>query len=386
VKHYYLRLFPEQPVCLEDETTIPAAALRGAVAASLLSTCARGHEHDTGPCGAGCRYWSFFGDGANVRFSPAYAGSSDTTQPLLATARTCSAYPGFKTASGHGVFDVAIRQWVFEQVCVQPQRLLAPFSLRCPTCAGALEPFEGLATRQGDREFAAVRDIATHVQMTHVSLGRTRKQIVERYQVGGKLLNRGIYYVAKVDVPDRLDSLLHDAVAGGLWIGGHRSRGMGAMRAELVSRPSDQLALAERIVRFNQAVRAEYRFYTAMDAARPAGDDGEWYFTLDLHSPMLRTYDAGPSPVLASLPGVAPVRQWLSADTITGWHSAAGLPRRTQPGATGVTLFRVSAEANRLTVEEMLAFIESEGVGTGRERGFGTATICDPFHLLMDPL
>ncbi len=389
MKRYWLRLFPEQPLCLSDDTIIPAPALRGAIAAIALSGCVRGHEHDTGPCSATCRYWSLFGEGANVRVGPAYAGSGDETQPLLATARTCRTYPGLKVAGGHGVFDIAIRQWVFEQVCTEPQRLLAPFSLRCPTCDSALEPCEGLVTRHGERELTMIKDIAEPVETTHVAIGRVRKQVIERYRVTGKLISRGIYYVAKVDVPDRLDSLLHEVVTGGLRIGGKRSRGMGAMRTELVPRSEENtLSLDERIARLNRAIRAEHRYYAAMDPALPVAGEGEWYFTLDLYSPALSTYDAGPSMLLRlpALPLVTPVRHWLASRPIGGWHTAAGLPRRTQPGVAGVILYRVPPETNRSRVEEALSFLETEGVGTGRERGYGTVTICDPFHLFVEPL
>ncbi len=388
MKQYWLRLFPEQPLSLEDERIIPAAALRGAIAANLLGGCVKGHEHDTGPCSADCRYWSLFGEGANVRIGPAYAGSGDQTEPLLATVRTCGKAPGFKTAGGHGVFDVAIRQWVFERVCAEPQRLFAPFSLRCPTCEAALEPYEEMVTRQGEREFAVVKDVATPVQITYAALNRTRKRVVGRYPAAGKLVNRGLYYVAKVDTPERLDSLLREAMADGLRIGGRRSRGMGAVGAELAERQTDQPGLAERISRFNRAIRAEQRFYAATGTASLARDEGEWYFTLDARSPLLGAYESGPSiiPVLSTLPSVIPIRQWLATEPVGGWHAAEGLPRRTQLGATGVILYRVPSETKHADVEELLAFAETAGLGAGRELGHGAITICDPFHLFMDPL
>ncbi len=55
-------------------------------------------------------------------------------------------------------------------------------------------------------------------------------------------------------------------------------------------------------------------------------------------------------------------------------------------GSAGVILYRVPAEANRRLVEEMLAFLEDEGIGVGRERGCGAVKICDPFHLFMESL
>jgi hypothetical protein len=126
-----------------------------------------------------------------------------------------------------------------------------------------------------------------------------------------------------------------------------------------------------------------------MDVTQAVGDEGDWYFTLDLHSAAPAAYGTAPSvaPVLRTLPAVQPVRQWLLPQVIGGWHAAAGLPRRTQIGASGVILYRVPAETNRQTVEEVLAFVETEGSeAIGRGRGFGLLTICDPFHLIMDAL
>src|SRR5438105_57663 len=102
---YLLRLIPEQPLCVDDTSMIPAQAVRGAIADVLMATCVPGHEHDTGPCGAQCRYWSVFGEGIRLQVGAAYAGSGDETAPTLATARTCSSVPGFKNIGAHGVFD-----------------------------------------------------------------------------------------------------------------------------------------------------------------------------------------------------------------------------------------------------------------------------------------
>src|SRR5689334_9588134 len=102
MKRYLLRLIPEQPLALENPAIIGAQAVRGAIADVLLATCNPDHAHDTGPCGAECRYWSVFGEGSRLKIGPAYAGSGDDTTPTLATVRTCARVPGFKNVGGHG--------------------------------------------------------------------------------------------------------------------------------------------------------------------------------------------------------------------------------------------------------------------------------------------
>ena len=389
MKHYRLRLFPESPLALENDHVIPASVLRGAIATIALSGCNPAHSHDVGPCKADCRYWSLFGTGAGLRISAAYAGSDDDTLPFLASARTCSAHPGFKSTEGHGVFDVAIRAWLFERAA--PTRLYAPpFMLRCTICGAALMPCEGWYTRHADDDYSLIADsISTPVHTGHAALSRRRKRIVAQYSADGLIINRNIYYIARVAVPDQIDALLRDMIAGGVWIGARRSRGMGAMRTELLPLPTDGLTmpLNERIARFNRIVRGEERFYTAMDNTTQF-DDGDWYFTLDLHDTALTSPDFAPS-IVPPLPGISsavPVRQWLSPRTVSGWHIAAGLPRRTQIGVSGVILYRVPADMNRSEVELALSQIERDGIGVARERGYGFATICDPFHLLVEPV
>src|SRR5262249_4592723 len=145
-----------------------------------------------------------------------------------------SRVPGFKNIGGHGVFDIAIRQWVFEQTSQTPDRLLAPFSLRCPTCDAPLMPYRTVITRQGEREYAAVGEVATPVTSTHASVSRTRKQVIERHEIAALMLNRGLFYVAQLTLSEHLEPLLRQTLGAGLWIGGKRSQGFGAMRVELV--------------------------------------------------------------------------------------------------------------------------------------------------------
>jgi CRISPR-associated protein Csx10 len=391
MKRYLLRLVPEQPLRLEDETTIPAAALRGALAEVLLATCVPGHEHDTGPCSADCRYWTLFGEGVSVRFSPGYLGTGDDTAPLLLTARTCSRVTGFKAAGGHGVFDVAIRQSIFEQASVAPQQLLAPFSLRCPQCNASLIAYAGLVTRQSEREYQKMESPSRVIRDSQAVFGRTRREVIVAHAVTAMVIARSHYFVARLELPEGLEAAFKQAISGGLWIGAGRMRGYGAVRAELVADTISRPALNERLKSFNRAVRAEQRFYAAMapvGGVSSSPDDGEWYFTLDLSVPALAAYAEQPSiiPELAQLPGIVPIRSWLSSEVTGGWHGAAGLPRRTGLGVTGVVLYRVAAENNRAAVDEVLAFLDSDGIGVGRERGYGAVRVCDPFHLNLEPL
>jgi CRISPR-associated Csx10 family RAMP protein len=394
VKRFWLRLIPEQPLRLDDDHLIPAAALCGAIAAVALSGCVYGHEHDMGPCGTDCRYWSLFGEGVKLKIGTAYAGAGDETRPFLATARTCAKVSGFKAAGGHGIFDIAIRQWLFEHTAADQQRLAgvyAPYLSRCLVCGAELIPCEGTYTRQGEREFAQVGEVSNETTVTFTTMNTLRKQVTANHHMTGRAMNRGVYYAAPIEIPDPLEGLFRQIIGGGLVIGGGRSRGMGQVRTELVPMTAPAvIPMTDRIARFNRAVRAEQRYYSAMAATTTSalsGEDGDWYFTLDLREPVVTDY-CQPS-IIPSLPLLSTVtaqRHWLKASKIGGWNAAAGLPRAGGLGAAGVIVYRVSADTNRATVEELLAFIEAEGIGIDRERGFGDVTVCDPFHLFMEPL
>ncbi|HVO42992.1 MAG TPA: hypothetical protein VMT34_10230, partial [Aggregatilineales bacterium] len=135
--------------------------------------------------------------------------------------------------------------------------------------------------------------------------------------------------------------------------------------------------------RFNRAVRAEKRFYSAMDSTYPL-DDGDWYFTLDLPDRVIIDYDVTASILPAPLPGTILERAWISTETMGGWHVAAGLPRRPQLAAHGVILYRAPADLSRAEIEHALAVVEEAGIG--QERGYGFVRVCDPFHLVVAPV
>ncbi|HVO41203.1 MAG TPA: hypothetical protein VMT34_01210, partial [Aggregatilineales bacterium] len=245
MNRYHLRLFPDQPLALEDIRTIPAAVLRGAIASVAASGCVPGHSHDTGPCQADCRYWSLFGAEAPWRVGAAYAGTDDESGPFPATARTCAVFPGFTSHGGHGVFDVAIRAWLFEGST--PDRLFAPpYSGRCPVCRALLRPPDGLLIRHAEDDFTSTGEIAATIRTTHTTLSRARRRIIGTHTAEGKLVGRGIYFSARLEVAEALDGLLRNTIRAGLWIGARRSRGMGAVRVELAEIAEEEPSLNDR--------------------------------------------------------------------------------------------------------------------------------------------
>lgn len=395
MNYYWLRLYPEQPLHLDNPMLIPGRAIRGAAAAVTLRGCAPGDLHEGGACSPNCAYWPLFGATRHpIRFGAAYyASSGDESAPFPTTAQTCSALPGFTASGQHGVVDVAIRQWSFEQTFASLAQLYAPFETRCAVCDAALQPCAGLLIRHGERQFAAQSDViqpisTEHRPMSRVNRARRDAPGLELFTQHGTLPARSACYVARLNVPEALDQALRAVLDEGLILGGRRTRGMGAVRAELVARPDPALTLHDRIAAFNRALRTEGRFYVAMGSYPLLSDEGYLYLTLDFNEGVLRNYTRQPSLLsdIKALRNATLLRQWLRPQVVGGRNTASGLPTRTQLAFAGVLLCRIPPEEDRTALEQALSYLEHNGIGLERERGYGSLTVCDPFHLEMEPL
>lgn len=396
VQTYWLRLYPQQPLKLDDPTVIPARALRGAFIAILKRDCVPGAHHDAGPCNPACTFWPIFGTntpGGSIRLGNAYATRQDAIGPFPGSARTCRVVPGFRDQGGHGVTDVAIRGWIFERaVTADPKQLLIPFETRCVSCGAELIPCAGRLVRSGEHEWYTADVTTTSVRTTHrPSRTANSKSFVQ----SGIILNMRSgsgYYVACIDLHESVEVLVRETLSGGLVIGGSRTRGMGAMRTELIPRPDPTLTTHMRIVAFNQALRAEQRFYAIMasNALGTAGqpyDDGAWYFTLDV-TDMQMSIGWQPNPLaeVNALRGVQTMRRWVNVSMQDGRNTATGKRSGTQQLLSGTFLCRAAPDGDRAALEQTLAYLETHGIGFGSERGYGNVTVCDPFHLESDPL
>ncbi len=396
MRTYWLRLYPQQPLQLDDPSVIPARAVRGALSAVLQRDCILGAIHDSGPCNPDCTFWPVFGTtapGATIRVGNAYATRQDAIGPFPASARTCGLVPGFRDQGGHGVSDVAIRAWVFERAAIaDPGRLLMPFEELCAQCGAELIACTNRLVRTGEREWRTADAVTALTQTTHRSARSIDAALFTRRGVSLSGSSGMAYYVARIDVPDSLDSLVREALTGGLIVGGGRTHGMGLVRAELVPRPDPTLTTHTRIAAFNQALRAELRFYTVMASNVPDNtgqmlDDGAWYFTLDV-TDMQPSTDRQPDPLaeIKPLRAVQTVRRWISVYPQDGRNTATGKRSGTRQLLSGTFVCHASPDADRAALEQALAYLETHGIGIGSERGYGNVIVCDPFHLESEPL
>jgi len=161
-------------------------------------------------------------------------------------------------------------------------------------------------------------------------------------------------------------------------LGRGRSRGLGRVLIELKP-PRGGSKVLDRIIAFNKQLYSD-------DVHESSS---EWFFTLDLLSDTQFTRKGLPHthPDFAgwNLPAEAKVklvRAFAHHRTTGGWVTGARLPRRTAPVAVmgSVYLYRVRG-APPEALETALSCLESRGLGSDRERGYGQVMICLPFHL-----
>ena len=179
---------------------------------------------------------------------------------------------------------------------------------------------------------------------------------------------------------------LKDLVGGGreLYLGRGRSRGQGRVGFRLLGEPQVLSSnLTQRVEEFNREaavrfpeLRRRVLFSCLLQSAGIVYD--RWLMSrLCLCA---EDFDA-------ELKGYTPIAWSSRAVTLSGWHSAAGLPK---PDMTGIAsgscwLFGKEVEATGRAAEisrigPLLGAAESRGIGERLAEGFGEAKFCDPFH------
>ncbi len=383
MKYFSLRLTPTQPLHVDDPAFIPGRAIRGMLAAAALRTCLMNADHEHGACGPNCLYWPLFNIKSGLRVGHGYASPQDEIFSYNATAMTCGAFPGFRAAERHGVQDTLIRTWIYEQ----NPHTFAPHELRCTTCNTPLVNVQGQYNRIGNQQYSAVDIHAETVESTHRPINRRRGQGLPTFKQEGWKLDDKTRYVVRIALPDTLETPFRTVLFRDLFLGGRRTRGMGAIRAELTPQSDPALTLRARIAEFNKTVRAERRFYAAMSGVE-LEDDGTWFFTLDFPEGAVLDTMALNNPLagLKALRGVHIAREWRTAALYGGRNIAAGVRARSLQAIRGAIVCSVPPEENRVQVESALGYLEANGIGLERDRGFGAVIVCDPLHLELEPL
>jgi len=364
---------------------VPGAALRGALAAVLL---AHSPKEEVGPYHA-----LFDGDSRPIFYNayPVAGPGGGPSYPIPLTALTCRSAPGFydpkEPEDRHGVFDQLIalaareeKLGLWEEKSGGP--LLDPPERKCPVCKDKPEALHGFYEGTLKESFTGAR--ASTRRRSHTAINRSRGTAAEALLYTQETIVPNTYLRGSVLVDPGQAQMIKDTLPQIQALGRGRSRGLGRVLIEL--KPlRNGLKVLDRVTAFNERLRS----------ARLTDRDGlpesssEWFFTLDLLSDTQFTRRGLPHtrPDFAEwdLPGEAEmelVRAFAQHRTTGGWVTGASLPRRTAPVAVmgSVYLYRVRG-APPEALAAALSSLESKGLGSDRERGYGQVMICLPFHL-----
>lgn len=376
---------------------LPGAALRGALADVLLPRsskpdhtpgCERSPDQDAGP------YYALFGGDSRPIFDNAYpvAGpGGGPSHPIPLTALTCRSAPGFhnpkEPEEHHGVFDQLIALAACEEALglwEKPSKgpLLDPPKRRCPICKDKTDAPDGFYEGALDEGFVGAR--AKVRRRSHTAINRSRGTAAEALLYTQETIVPNTYLRGSVLVDPGQAQVVKDALPQVTALGRGRSRGLGRVLIE-IKPPRGGSRVLDRVIAFNKQLSSARRFYC---------DDlselnSEWFFVLDLLSDTQFTRNKLPytRPNLAEwdLPAEAKVdlvRAFAHHRTTGGWVMGARLPRRTALVTVmgSVYLYRVRGTPPEALVP-ILSRLESHGLGSDRERGYGQVAICLPFHL-----
>lgn len=374
---------------------IPGSAWRGALAERILL--ALGLKNYDGGGKAKEEPPADFTDVFNggMRFGflcllPPGKGSFGETVPLPLTARTCKDSPGF-AGEGHGVWDLLLlklRRYLGDQVA-------GTGGCRYRNCGGRLERIRGYA-------WTSIGNDGSYQKV------KIPKRLFHRTALDRNLgtASEGYLYTLEALVTS---SGMEMVFAGHIWGSEEQFRQLKALLEEFFI-PNDE-GLEVRIgtgksrgfgrayLGIKDALKKKPLEDRLDDFQSALGVDDEYlYFSVTLLSPTLvygslgvPVTDIGRDVLAKCLPVVpAGLEMLVEASTLEwgsygGWSMAWGLPKPVtaalNPGST--LIYRVP-EREKQSAIEFLGLLEEKGLGEYCSGGWGSAVVCDPFHLIFD--
>jgi CRISPR-associated protein Csx10 len=405
---------------------IPARTLRGAFAQSLFCDLKANNLQQQVKCSDcptetqnDCDFYNLMAKEEMVKFgdcyavNPMYVGDIHIAIPriLPATAVSCKYYPGFitgydyyhelgmvkiKDEEYHGVFDLLVNQIVYDELA-SPNHVFNP---KCPKCDGIIESFSGhYQVFPGANSNTYFNWNSKMRRFGRSALNRKTWNAQENMLYSVKSIAEENVFLGEVEINDKLDNDAMDELVNNLEslsnIGGQSSRGLGNVWIRVDDYQPNTFPLWCRIQKLNHTInmirkRDTGRVYFTVDLQSDAILRGKLDEpTIQLSEEMLRNYlkdvdnqfDDGNFKEY----DIKLERSYSSASYVGGWSTAWNLPKYVQLATAKGSVFLFSASKVDDLLCQSFDLLEQKGIGENREEGFGKVSICEQFHLEVEP-
>jgi CRISPR-associated protein Csx10 len=332
--------------------------------------------------------------------------------PLPLTAHSCKRASGFKVddKDNHGVADTLLLQLSYDRVGAEGGKwpIPLPFKFRCDECGNRTEPYEKVAERWGVGKYT-MSEVSLHRQ-TRVAINRKRLTAEQSQLYSVQAIDEGSIFVGAADVEDGRIELFSKWLEKIERIGGRTSRGFGRVSVN-ASGSTVHENVRGRLADFNDKY-SEIEDSLCGIAGEVTVADKHRLFSVNLRSDaLLRTLEGLPSlefneemlgdALSRIVNGQQPdellkrlnlrlIAQYTQPTQVSGWQTAWRLPKEVLLASRMGGLYVFSANAidadDYDSLIAMLEKLQAEGIGEMREDGYGQITICDQFHLEVEPV
>jgi CRISPR-associated protein Csx10 len=353
---------------LPTNTIIPGSVIRGALAELLL---AQGEKNKIREVIDDMYFGFFFPTTVLDRAS----------LPLPITAFSCKSHFGFKSSSGHGIFDTLLTAVVYKELEKNGAKFPVPFSFKCPNCFDRVDFASGFYY---ERNGFNLIEVKKHSQ-TKVAINRLTRTAESGMLYSVTAIDPGeIRFIGKIKGEEKNIKLVEEALQE-MGIGAFTTRGYGQVEVARINIKMEKLQ--DRIQVFNQKMNEVWDDLLTIAGVKKSFMST--YFSIDFISPGILNEQGIPTLKLSleiQKERLEPI-YWASVPVfISGWSTAWGLPKETELGiAIGSTyVFKVEAHVKKYLPE--LQRLEKEGIGERRDEGYGEILICHPFHKEVCPV
>jgi len=366
---------------------IPGSVFRGALASAYLQNTEVQQEINQRFCEIGLTFNDFFKWlflSGKVQFQNLYPLKNQSQSLVIPiSARSCKRFSGFinegnRIQRKHGVFDILLYE---------------PENFRCRECNSPMELFSGFYESDMGQVDIGRQAKAKRRELVRTSIENETESVRQGILYSMDVLEEGedfsgnliLYFPEnwsseiKQQVMQILDEHLnsHNAISR-LWIGGDKTRGLGAIHIKLLEPNPSLPSLEERFdglqEKWGQIPNHEnINIFTLTLNSDAIVLDELWRYLSVLDVDVLKHETTG-------APDCCLKRWFTGTHIIGGWNMAHGLPKEDELAITKGSAFLYFTTAKKETLLPWLRSLEEEGIGERRNEGFGHIIPCHPFH------